>query len=376
MPWKASGVPMLRMQFAQLVRSSGVPVARACRQFQISRDTGYRWLARFDQDPAAALVDRSRRPRSCPHQTGADIEREVLLARDQFGWGARKIHALLARQGIEVPSVRTVHAILARCGQVRDDPRPPRAPLRFERPRPNELWQMDHKCDIEIARAKHNQLSILDDHSRYLLRLAPVADRAITTAFAVLWELMGEVGMPRSILSDNAFSTAFAVPATLSWFDANLICLGIRPVHGRPYHPQTQGKVERFHGTLEREFLPTASRSSMSAYRRDVASWQRLYNTVRPHQAIGDVPPADRWCASDRRRPSKIPEPQYPPGSVLRKVCSAGAVTWKCRRIMAGCGLTGRAVRVQETESTIDLYFAHVRIRSVPFEEARGRDIL
>lgn len=376
MPWKASGVPMLRMQFAQLVRAQGVPVAVACRQFEISRDTAYRWLARFDKDPAAALVDRSRRPRSCPHQTGPDVEREILLVRERFGWGARKVRALLLRQGVDVPSVRTVHAILSRRNQVQDDPSPARTPLRFERPTPNELWQMDHKCDIEIARAKHSQLSILDDHSRYLLRIVPVPDRAITTAFAVLWDLMGEVGMPQAILSDNAFSTTFAVPATLSWFDANLVCLGIRPIHGRPYHPQTQGKVERFHGTLEREFLPHASRSSLSAYRRDAHRWQCLYNTVRPHEALGDVPPADRWRSSDRRRPSKIPEPEYPTGSVLRKVCGVGAVTWKCRRVMAGCGLAGRTVRVQETDTTIDLYFAHLKIRSVPITSVRGRGIL
>jgi transposase InsO family protein len=367
---------MLRMQFVRLVRDQHVPVARACRQFRVSRDTGYRWLARFDRDPTATLIDRSRRPRTSPGQTESSIEDRIVSARERFGWGARKVHAFLLREGVDVPSVRTVHAILARRGQVRERSVCPTPSVRFERPSPNELWQMDHKCDIEIARARHNQLSILDDHSRYLLRLAPVPDRAITTAFGVLWDLMGEVGMPQAILSDNAFSTAFDVPATLSWFDANLICLGIRPVHGRPYHPQTQGKVERFHGTLEREFLPTASRQSLAAYRRDVLCWQRLYNTVRPHEAIGDIPPADRWCVSKRPRPSKIPEPQYPAGSALRRVCNVGAVSWKCRRIMAGRGLTGRIVRVQETQTTVDLYFADHRIRSVPLDAPRSRVML
>jgi transposase InsO family protein len=367
---------MLRMQFVRLVRDQRVPVARASRQFRISRDTAYRWLARFDSDPAAALVDRSRRPLVSPGQTTSAIEDLVVSVRERFGWGARKVHAFLLRQGVDVPSVRTVHAILARRGRVRERAARPGSSVRFERPSPNELWQMDHKCDIEIARARHYQLSILDDHSRYLLRLSPVVDRAITTAFSVLWELMGEVGMPHAILSDNAFSTTFDVPATLSWFDANLICLGIRPVHGRPYHPQTQGKVERFHGTLEREFLPTASRASLAAYRRDALRWQKLYNTVRPHEAIGDVPPADRWCASNRPRPSKIPDPQYPAGSVLRRVCEVGAVSWRCRRIMAGRGLAGRVVRVQETESTVDLYFADQRIRSVPLGLPTSRDML
>jgi transposase InsO family protein len=366
---------MLRMQFVRLVRDQRVPVARACRQFEISRDTGYRWLARFDADPAAALVDRSRRPLASPGRTGALIERQVLLTRERFGWGARKIHAFLLRRGLDVPSVRTVHAILTRHDRVRPAaPRP--QPLRFERPTPNELWQLDHKCDIEIARTRHYQLSILDDHSRYLLRMAALGDCAVTTAFRVLWELMGEVGMPRCVLCDNAFSTAFAAPATLSWFDANLICLGIRPVHGRPYHPQTQGKIERLHGTLEREFLPRANRSSVRAYRRDALRWQVFYNTVRPHEAIGDVPPVDRWRPSERRRPAKVPEPQHPAGSVLRKVAADGSISWKSRRIMAGCGLVGRPVRVLETESSAELYFAHVRIRSVPLDPPRGRTML
>jgi transposase InsO family protein len=357
---------MLRLEFVQLVRSHRATIAAACRQFGISRDTGYRWLARYDADPAAALVDRSRRPCSSPHKTQSDIERLVLDARLRFGWGARKLHALLLRQGHTLPSVRTVHAILARHALV-SRPDHGQAPLRFERPAPNELWQIDHKSDIEIARVRRYHLTILDDHSRYLLHLAPVPDRTITAAFSVLWTLMGEVGMPHAILSDNAFSTSFQVPATLSWFDANLICLGIKPLHGRPYHPQTQGKVERLHGTLERELLPRADRSSLERFVRDSERWRDLYNTVRPHEALGDVPPADRWRPSDRRRPPRIPEPAYPVGSVLRKVSTVGDVRWKCRRILAGRGLVDRTVRIHETESSIDLYFAHVRIRSIPF---------
>jgi transposase InsO family protein len=364
------------MQLVRLVRDQRVPIARACRQFEISRDTGYRWLRRFDADPRAALLDRSRRPLSCPQHTDAAIEREILSVRERFGWGARKVHAFLLQRGLDVPSVRTVHSVLARHGRVPDREVSPQATLRFERPTPNELWQMDHKCDVEIARVRRYQLSILDDHSRYLLRMAAVGDCAITTAFRVLWELMGEVGMPRSILCDNAFSTAFSAPATLSWFDANLICLGIRPIHGRPYHPQTQGKIERFHGTLDREFLPRADRSSLGAYRRDARHWQKHYNTVRPHEAIGDVPPADRWRPSDLRRPPRVPEPQYPAGSVLRKVGGEGSITWRCRRIAVGAGLKGRPIRVQESESSIDLYFAHIRIRSVPLDAPRGRAIL
>ena len=187
---------------------------------------------------------------------------------------------------------------------------------------------------------------------------------------------MGEVGMPEAILADNAFSTTFAAPATLSWFDANLICLGIRPIHGRPYHPQTQGKVERLHGTLERELLPRADRASLEAYSRDIERWREQYNTVRPHEAIGDIPPAERWRPSPRPRPRMIPQPQYPPGSTLRTVCEVGSIRWNKLRIMAGRGLVGRTVRVVETEHTTDLYFAHVRIRSINHEDLKAGSML
>lgn len=372
MPWNAAEVPVLRMQFIDLVLQEGVGVSAACRRFGISRDTGHRLLRRHAADPLDPLVDRSRRPHQVPLRTGGDIEDLVCAARLEHRWGARKVHALLRRQGHQVPSVRTVHEILRRRGLL-EKPQPPKAPpVRFERSGPNELWQMDHKCGLEIGRVRRDQLTILDDHSRYLLALRPVPDRAITTAFGVLWELMARVGMPEAILSDNAFSTTFSAPSTLSWFDANLVCLGIRPIHGRPYHPQTQGKVERLHGTLERELIPFADRSSLEGYLRDADLWRSRYNTLRPHEALGDLPPCERWRASPRPRPGSVPEPAYPAGSTLRRVSTVGDVRWKRRRIMAGRGLVVRAVRavrVEETDAAVEVYFAHVKIRSVRFED-------
>ena len=362
---------MLRSQFIQLVRAQGFSVSEACRQFGISRDTGHRWLRRYDADPEAPLCDASRRPSNSPGKTPQAIERLIAEVRIDYGWGARKIHAYLARRGVDVPSIRTVHEVLRRLGLLNQPQPATPPPQRFERSAPNELWQIDHKCEVEIGRTRRDQLTVLDDHSRYLLALRPVPNRTITTAFAVLWELMGEVGMPEAILSDNAFSTHFSAPATLSWFDANLICLGIRPVHGRPYHPQTQGKVERLHGTLEREFLPRADRSTIKSYRQDAEAWRHCYNTIRPHEGIGDVPPVERWRPSDRRRPRRIPSPSYPARSQVRKVGQVGDVCWRNRRIMAGRGLAGRWVRVEEAENTLDIYFAHVRVRAIRYDDLK-----
>src|SRR5262249_48341902 len=146
------------------------------------------------------------------------------------------------------PPVRTAAAILSRHGRVtRARPEPP-ATQRFERPEPNQLWQLDFKGYLWVARRKVFPLTVLDDHSRYLLAARPCADQTMATAWEVLWGVFGEAGLPDALLCDNAFGTHNPGVPTLSWFEARLLRCGVRPIHGRPYHPQTQGKVERFHG--------------------------------------------------------------------------------------------------------------------------------
>ena len=127
----------------------------------------------------------------------------------------------------------------------------PAGPVPFERATPNELWQLDHKGPIEVARQRIWPLSIVDDYSRYCLCFKRATDVGMLTTWELLWGLFEQYGLPDSLLCDNAFSA----PVGLSWFDARLVRLDIKPIHGRPYHPQTQGKVEGFNGTVERELL-------------------------------------------------------------------------------------------------------------------------
>src|SRR5262249_24915119 len=152
---------------------------------------------------------------------------------------------------------------------------------------PNELWQLDFKGPVEVGRRRVSALSVLDDHSRYLLALRPCPDMTYATVQAALWDLFGEAGMPEALLCDNAFA-ARNTDVGLSAFDAWLIRLEIRPLHGRPYHPQTQGKVERLHATLEAEIWPRARRDSPEHFAADLEAWRPVYNAVRPHEALGD----------------------------------------------------------------------------------------
>ena len=366
MPWKVYAVSEQRVAFVELIDGLGYPVARACREFGISRKTGYKWLNRARTDPTGGLSDLSRRPNRSPNRTDGRVEQRILTLRDGSGWGARKIHSLLQRRHIEVPSIKTVHNVLRRSGRVHPPPEAAPPPKRFERGQPNELWQLDFKGPVEVARQRRHPLVVLDDHSRFLLVLRLCNDHTFRTTWQWLWEAFGEFGLPESLLSDNEFGTTHKVPKTLSQFDSKLVRLGIRSIHGRPYHPQTQGKIERLNGTLQRELYPRARMDQLHHFHADADRWRRVYNTIRPHEALDDQPPLSRWRPSPRRRPDTLPPVEYPADSILRKVLPSGDIRYRCYRILAGRGLTGQYVRVEERDDAIVLHYSWIQIRIVP----------
>jgi len=365
MPWEVEPVSELRLAFVHQLMTLHSSVTEACSKFGISRKTGYKWLRRYGAAPEQPLADQSRRPRESPGRTRREIEERILAVRGEFGWGPRKIRAYLHAQGVEVPSVRTVGNILRRCGCIVPTVDPP--PVQgFERSTPNELWQCDHKGPIEIARQKIHPLTVLDDHSRYLLALTPCLDLTMPTAFGVLWQAFGEYGLPESILCDNAFGTNFTVPKTISWFDAQLIRLGIRPIHGRPYHPQTQGKVERLHGTFERELWPTVRRDKLDHFADDLTRYRcAIYNTQRPHEALQDQPPLSRYRPSPRPRPPEVPHVEYPADAVLRKVAGGGDISYAACRILVGSALAKQTVRIEDHGHELHIFYAWKLIRCI-----------
>ena len=371
MPWKVKAVSDCRFALCHAVRTLRVPVARAAREFGVSRKTAHKWLKVADALPAGydaqQLADRSRRPAASPARTAEDVERQVLDVRDRYNWGPRKIRAYLlqqaARDGLPppvLPSVRTLASVLLRNGRVgAAEPTP--ALQRFERPGPNELWQVDHKGPFEVQRKRLAPFTVLDDHSRYCLAFRPCGDKTMATAFDILWGLFADAGLPDAILSDNAFNTTGVAAPGLSWFDSRLIRLGIKPLHGRPYHPQTQGKCERFHGSAVREFIfHHARRDDLAHFEQDAERWRGVYNALRPHEALGDRPPAERWRPSNRKRPGKLPEPQYAAGQITRTIHDCGEVYFKGYCFLVGRSLAGdQGNRMFTNPSTSS---AHVRL--------------
>lgn len=375
MPWKVSPVSEVRLALCHSVRTLRVGVSEAARRFGVSRRTAHKWLLVYDaavtagEAPLAALRDRPRRPLSSPLKTPEAVEREALAVRDRFNWGPRKIYHYLLREAArrgepppDLPSVRTLASVLRRNGRVpAPAAAPDPAPLRFERGAPNELWQVDFKGPVEVGRRRLMPFGVEDDHSRYLLAFEPCRDVTMASAWAVLWDVFAEAGLPEALLCDNAFGTmGTARPAGVSWFDSRLIRLGVNPGHGRPYHPQTQGKVERLNGTSARELIGFNARLDREEhFRDDCRGWRHVYNTLRPHEAIGDVPPATRWAPSPRKRPDRLPEPDsfYPAGSELRAVDGAGVISLGGLRILCGRGIAGQRVRVERRAGGLAVFY-------------------
>lgn len=276
MPWEVDPVTEQRLALADAVRTAGRPVAEAARRLGVSREA-------------------------------------VVL-------GPRKLHAAPARAGGPTPPARTIAAILRRHGRPATRPRaqadaPP--PQRFERPAPNDPWQLDHE----------GPPAILDDHSRHCLAPRPCTDMTYATTQAALWGLFGDVGPPAAIPCGNAFS-ARNTPVGLPAFDARLIRPGVEPIHGRGYHPQAQGKVERFNGTLQREVWPTARRDRLSHFASDLERWRPIYNAVR---VVGQ----------------------------------GGDIRWRRARVRVGAGLAGERARVVEAAAGLEVHHGTYHVRSV-----------
>ena len=370
MPWNTEQ-PLAdeRGDFVEAVLRRDCTVSQACRHFGISRKTAYKWLDRATQDRPQPLRDRSRRPLHQPHRTPRAVEQTVLSVHDQYAWGARKIHSFLCQRGQTVPGPGAIHQILRRHGRVTTTgggvP-----PTRFERSVPNHLWQMDFKGPLAGAPSRRYLLTIEDDHSRFLLALRLLSDQTMASVWQTLWPLLSATGLPLAILTDNGFAPRGPAEHGLSWLEARLIRLGIKSLHGRPYHPQTQGKVERAHKTMERELLARLDWSPPEAkVVEQLEHWRgEVYNAIRPHEALGNATPASRWYASERPRPEQLPAVVYPPTMATRKVMQRGEISWRGYELLVGAGLQGESVGVEGSSDgdAVLLYYGSHLLRRVP----------
>jgi transposase InsO family protein len=285
-------------------------MTQLCREYGVSRTTGHEWRRRYEQGGIREVQEHSRRPRHSPGRTEGETEQRVItLRRQRPDWGARKLQRLLEREGSEI-SRSTVHRVLLRNGLVREEDRRRPAPRRFERGAPNQLWQMDFKSPKGWG-LPVGPLSVCDDHSRYLITLAATGTTRGEAVREQLEEAFLRCGVPEEMLMDHGcpwWNGQGAGGWTRLW--VWLMKQGIRCWLSGVRHPQTQGKVERFHGSLEmarrRRGLPAPEQ-----YQAWLDEFRREYNEVRPHEALGDQTPASRWHPSRWRYRPDPPEWDY-----------------------------------------------------------------
>jgi transposase InsO family protein len=302
------------------VAGEAMNVRRVCEEVGISRQSFYKYVARCRVEGLAGFEPRSRRPRCCAQAVGDEVEDAVLRWRKQlvdagFDHGATTIQWHLGRDEqftAKVPAVATVHRIMVRRGFVitQQQKRPKSSWRRFEAPAPNEWWQID-AMDWVIAVGVVKIFDILDDHSRVACESRAVAEATSEEAWTTFCAAAQQWGLPAGVLSDNGLCFSGKLRGFEVLFEAKLRDAGVRPFTGRPYHPQTTGKVERFQQTLKRWLAGQDRRHGLA---RDLTELQarldefrRYYNEQRPHQGIGRVTPLSRWQASPRALPSSQP---------------------------------------------------------------------
>lgn len=242
----------------------------------------------------------------------------------------------------------TITAILRRYGRLSPAP-PPRDFVRFEHAAPNELWQMDFMGHRALDQGRGHPLTLLDDHSRFALNLTACGDERHTTVREQLTRVFERYGWPRIILTDNGSPWAPAGEEGLTRLEAWLLRLGVAVWHGRPAHPQTQGKVERLHGTIAADVLGTRQFPDLATAQRAFDAFRTCCNQERPHEALADAVPASRYQPSPRPFPATLPEIPDEPSDAVRIVTVHGSIHWQQRRQFVGRGLVGQPVAVRPT---------------------------
>jgi transposase InsO family protein len=351
------------------VIGDGRTVTEVAASWEVSRQTLHTWLARYEDGGLEALADRSHRPRSCPHQMDASCEVAVLEARRRHpGWGPRRIVHELAKAGITA-SESGVYRALRRAGLIEPGRRrrEQRDWKRWERARPNELWQLDVVGGIMLADGTAIKcLTGVDDHSRFCVSAALMVKERTQAVCDALERALATHGVPEQILTDNGkvFTGRYNNPPTEVLFDRICRVNGIEHLLTKPRSPTTTGKIERFHRSLRTEFLTDTTFESLAAAQERLDAWVSTYNTDRPHQSLDMHTPAERYGTGPRRQITTTPD-RTGPEWVARKVSTVGVVCVSWQQVSVGRHRAGERCDVHVGDDILQLWIGNELLRTV-----------
>lgn len=367
MPWKRSTTMSNKLLFIEKAMQPRVNMQKLCTEFGITRKTGYALKKRYLEEGEKALEPLSRQPHSCPHRTTETVENIILATRDKHPkWGGVKIQSYLLKQGYAMPSVKTVNRILKRHGRVCiEESLKRKAFIRFEHEHPNDLWQMDFKGNFKLTDGKRcHPLTLLDDHSRFSLGIRACSHETIDTVKIELERIFRTYGLPKRMTMDNGTPWGYSGNQKHTRLTAWLIKQGITVSHSRPYHPQTQGKLERFHRTLKLELLEEYNFSDFNNAQEGFDWWREMYNEDRPHEAIGLAVPSERYKVSELEYIENPKAYVYDSHLEVRKVGQKGNISYKGHRYTIGEAFSGHYIGLKATseDGIFDVYFCHQKV--------------
>lgn len=377
----------LKIEFVEKALKRGARMTVLCREYGISRETGYKWLNRYKREGPDGLDERSRRPKSSPLATAEDLVFAVLEMREAYPRrGPKKLRIQLERKlGAQTPSVATIARILRRFGKVRQRSRFRRlciveSPPTIRAAACNEVWTVDFKGWWQTRDGQHCEpLTVRDAFSRYVLAIKVLKSTAMEQTRAVFEQLFGRYGVPQCIQCDNG--TPFInvqARGGLTRLSAWWVSLGIKVVRSRPGCPQDNGGHERMHRDMadDLQFFPAGS---IPAEQRACDRWRQEFNHVRPHEALNGKVPAEVYKRSHRtaRRMKFL----YPSSWVVRTVTDTGAVNVKGAQFQAGKALVRERIALEPISGTrhrlwfrdLDLGEVELELPSLTIDEVSQR---
>ena len=383
MPFEKRTVMNQKKEFVELALQSAISFSELCRRFNISRRTGYKWLDRYKQLGDQGLFEFSRRPKDQPGRISSEIEKQIIVLRqDNPEWGAKKIYRLLQNgvfDGVypftKVPARSTINRVLNRNGLIKKEKsEQSKSYIRFEHDKPNDLWQMDFKgYFVMLNKRVCHPLTITDDHSRYNITLAACTNQTYVTVKKELEKVFNKYGLPKKILTDNGSpwgtTGSYTSEGLRSYtkLEKWLMILNVNVIHGRPFHPQTQGKEERFHRTLKTELLKYELFNNIKNSQLKFDCWRSKYNHYRPHEAIDFDVPDKRYTPSERSYNEKLCTVEYNRSDIKRKVTEGGTINYKGKKYRVGKAFAGEYVALRPTmkDGILSVYFCNTNIRNI-----------
>jgi transposase InsO family protein len=355
MGWTETCAVEERMRFVVAVEQHEESFAAVCRRFGVSRRVGYKWLGRYQEAGVEGLQDRSRMPRHRPHALADELaERCLAVRRAHPSWGPLKVQAWLERQApsIDWPATSTIGALFDREGltvkrKLRRRSPPSTTPF-AHCGAANDVWCIDFKGWFLTGNGQRCEpLTLTDADSRYLLRCQSLARNDTDHVWPVLDAAFREFGLPHYLRSDNGSPFASCGAGGLSRLSVRLIKAGVLPDRIEPGKPQQNGRHERMHLTLLQDTASPPAHTLRQQLER-LRGFQRIYNEQRPHQALGNATPADRYTPSVRRFDGILREPHYDDGHEVRRVRHNGEIRWRNRTLYVNQALAGEPVGLVE----------------------------